>query len=179
VHRKKVVQLFETIIVLIIGDSATLPIAHALRQALYITLTCGQRPDKVRAQLFCRHGALEIMRITIYHNPRCSKSRKTLEIIQDSGIKPRIVEYLVDAPDAATTRRLAKMLGLPVAGLLRRGEAQFKDASDLPDLDDDAALATWLALNPKVLERPIVVDEDSATAVIGRPPENVLELLGT
>ena len=117
------------------------------------------------------------MNITIYHNPRCSKSRKTLKIIQDAGADPRIVEYLRDPPDAATTLRLAQLLDLPVADLLRRGEAEFRDAINLPALDDDAALATWLEQYPQALQRPIVVDEDSNTAVIGRPPENVLRLL--
>ena len=69
------------------------------------------------------------------------------------------------------------MVGVRVAGLLRRGEEEFKQATDLPDLDDDAALAGWLESHPKVIERPIVVDEGSEIAVIGRPPENVLKLL--
>ena len=117
------------------------------------------------------------MRITIYHNPQCSKSRKSLEFIKDAGIEPRIVEYLNTAPDAATIRQLAKQLGMPVAGLLRRGEDAFKEATDLPDLADDAALSSWLERNPRVIERPIVVDEDKGTAVIGRPVENVQEFL--
>jgi len=117
------------------------------------------------------------MKITIYHNPQCSKSRKTLAIIRGSGVEPGIIEYLTYAPTAATVLELSGMLGIPVARLLRRGETTFKNATDLPALDDDAALAAWLEQNPKVLERPIVVDEDSAAAVIGRPPENVLELL--
>lgn len=115
--------------------------------------------------------------LTIYHNPRCSKSRQTLEIITESGIKPTIVEYLNDAPDAARILRLADLLGISVAALLRRGEDQFKNATDLPDLDDDAALAEWIARNPKVLERPIVVDDKNDRAVVGRPPENVRELI--
>jgi len=117
------------------------------------------------------------MSITIFHNPRCSKSRKTLELLQDSGITPTIVEYLNTPPSAATTLRHAQLLGIPVADLLRRGEAEFKEATDLPDLDDDAALAAWLESHPKVIERPIVVDEENNTAVIGRPPENVLEMV--
>jgi len=118
------------------------------------------------------------MSITIYHNPRCSKSRKTLEIILESGIKPAIIEYLATPPEAQMTLHLASLLGVPVADLLRRGEAEFKDATDLPDLDDDEALAGWIFAHPKVLERPIVVNEVSNEAVIGRPPENVLEILG-
>jgi len=117
------------------------------------------------------------MSITIYHNPRCSKSRKTLELLEGAGISPKVVEYLKTPPSAALTQHLAASIGVPVRELLRRGEAEFKEALDLPDLDDDAALAAWLANHPKVIERPIVVDEQSGSAVIGRPPENVLRLL--
>jgi len=118
------------------------------------------------------------MSITIYHNPRCSKSRKTLELLESSGIRPTIIEYLNSAPAATTILRNAALLGVRVADLLRRGEDEFKEANDLPDLDDDSALATWLEAHPKVIERPIVVDEANGKAVIGRPPEIVLELLG-
>jgi arsenate reductase len=118
-----------------------------------------------------------MMSITIYHNPRCSKSRKTLELLQQSGVDPTIIEYLSTPPSAATTVRNATLLGVPVSSLLRRGEEEFKTAVDLPDLQDDAALAAWLERHPKVIERPIVVDEATDQAVIGRPPENVLALL--
>ena len=118
------------------------------------------------------------MSITIYHNPRCSKSRKTLELLEQSGATPTIVEYLKTPPSAAATLRHARLLGLRVADLLRRGEDEFRQADDLPDLDNDDALAAWLELHPRVIERPIVVDEDRERAVIGRPPENVLELVG-
>lgn len=117
------------------------------------------------------------MSLTIYHNPRCSKSRKTLEIIRGAGIEPTIVQYLEDTPDAAEILDIAGRLGKSVADLLRRGESSFKEAADLPDLDDNAALASWLETHPIVLERPIVVDNDSGKAVVGRPPENVNELL--
>ncbi len=115
------------------------------------------------------------MAITIYHNPRCSKSRKTLEIIQAAGVEPEIVLYLKNTPTAEAIVALAGKLGVPLADLLRRGEAEFKDAADLPDLGDDSALAAWLVDHPIVLERPIVVRGDKA--VVGRPPENVAELL--
>jgi arsenate reductase len=118
------------------------------------------------------------MSITIYHNPRCSKSRKTLELLVQSGISPTIVEYLNTPPDAEATLRHARLIGVSVADLLRRGEEEFKQANDLPDLDDDAALAKWLEAHPKVIERPIVVDEANDRAVLGRPPEKVLELVG-
>jgi arsenate reductase len=117
------------------------------------------------------------MNVTIYHNPRCSKSRKTLEIIRDSGVSPQVVLYLEEALGAADILELARRLQLPVAALLRRGEAVFKEANNRPDLNDDAALAAWVAANPIVLQRPIVVDTATGNAVIGRPPENVHELL--
>ncbi|NCF14184.1 MAG: arsenate reductase (glutaredoxin) [Gammaproteobacteria bacterium] len=117
------------------------------------------------------------MSLTIYHNPRCSKSRKTLDIIRAAGVEPAIQLYLEDTPPAGQIAAIANKLGLPVADLLRRGESEFKEATDLPDLDDDMALAEWLQLHPIVLERPIVVDSSSGRAVVGRPPENVNELL--
>ena len=115
------------------------------------------------------------MALTIYHNPRCSKSRKTLELIHDAGVEPEIVLYLQDTPSADQVLAIAGKLGVNVADLLRRGESTFKEATDLPELDDNKALAAWLAANPIVLERPIVVDGDRA--VVGRPPENVQALL--
>ena len=117
------------------------------------------------------------MTITIYHNPRCSKSRKTLELINEAGVEPEIVLYLKDRPDADEILAVAGMLDTPVAELLRRGESEFKDATDLPDLADDAALAAWLVEHPIVLQRPIVTDSKAGKAVIGRPPENVIEFL--
>lgn len=117
------------------------------------------------------------MALTIYHNPRCSKSRKTLELINAAGIEPEIRLYLEDTPTADEILDLAARLEMPLAKLLRRGESTFKEATDLPDLEDEAALAAWLAAHPIVLERPIVVDSDNGKAVVGRPPENVGELL--
>ncbi len=117
------------------------------------------------------------MSITIYHNPRCSKSRKTLELLQQHGVTPVIVPYLDEAPSAATTLALARALSLPVKAILRTGEEDFKAAEAQLDLDNDEELANWLAKHPRALERPIVIDNDSGRAVIGRPPENILELL--
>ena len=117
------------------------------------------------------------MSLKIYHNPRCSKSRQTLELIQNAGVEPSIVLYLENSPVAAEILDLASKLGKPVADLLRRGESEFKEANDLPDLTDDAALAAWVEAHPKGLERPIVVDTASGKAVMGRPPENVHQLL--
>jgi arsenate reductase len=117
------------------------------------------------------------MTITIYHNPRCSKSRATLKLIEDAGVEPRVVAYLQSPPSGRRIEELAKMLNVSVADLLRRNEAEFRSAVDLPSLDDNAALAEWIAKNPKVLQRPIVVDDEKGAAIIGRPPEDVLTLL--
>jgi len=117
------------------------------------------------------------MALKIYHNPRCSKSRQTLEIIQDAGVEPTIVLYLQEPPSAAEIVSMADELGMTVADLLRRGESEFKEAGDLPDLGDNEALAAWVRMHPIVLERPIVVDTDTGKAVVGRPPENVKALL--
>ena len=121
--------------------------------------------------------ARKTMSLTIYHNPRCSKSRKTLELIREAGVEPSIVHYLDETPDGPRILALARMIGIDVADLLRRNEAEFKEAGDLPPLDDDAALAAWIAANPRVPQRPIVVDDGTGKAVIGRPPENVASLL--
>jgi len=117
------------------------------------------------------------MSVTIYHNPRCSKSRKTLELIKSKGVRPKVVEYLETPPGPAELLAITRMLDRPLADLLRRGEDEFRDAGDSVPLDDEAALAAWIHEHPRVLERPIVVDEEKGRAVVGRPPENVLELL--
>lgn len=100
-----------------------------------------------------------------------------MAIIEDFGITPAVVRYLDEPPAAAAILTLSRQLGRPVSDLLRRGEAAFRDATDLPDLNDDIALAAWLERNPIVLQRPIVVDTVSDRAIIGRPPEQVHELL--
>jgi arsenate reductase len=112
------------------------------------------------------------MTITIYHNPSCSKSRKTLEIIRDRGIEPQIVEYLKQPPDAKTVLKLANLLNVRVADIVRKDEADYRVGAS-----DDTALAEWISSHPKLLQRPIVVDEERNVAVIGRPPEAVLGLL--
>lgn len=117
------------------------------------------------------------MNVTIYHNPKCSKSRKTLEIIESNGLKPRIVEYLKNPPAPETLLRLAQMLEVPLAKLLRTGEADFAESPEAVPVDDEQALSRWLHDHPRVLQRPIVVDDDEDRAVIGRPPENVLGLI--
>jgi len=117
------------------------------------------------------------MSITIYHNPACSKSRKTLELIESQGITPTIVQYLSEPPDAASLLSIAKLLDIPLANLLRQNEEAFTAAGDDVPMQDENALAAWVQAHPRVLQRPIVVDEANGRAVIGRPPENVLALL--
>lgn len=117
------------------------------------------------------------MPLTIYHNPRCSKSRQTLAILEEADVEYSTVEYLKSPPDAKTIESLAKILGIGVSGLVRRGESVFRDATDLPPLDDDAALAAWVSRNPATLQRPIVFDLAAGKAVIGRPPEAVNTVL--
>ncbi|MEX1032375.1 MAG: arsenate reductase (glutaredoxin) [Cellvibrionaceae bacterium] len=112
---------------------------------------------------------------TIYHNPRCSKSRQTLAILQDKGIEPEVVEYLETPPDAATLKQLLKKLGMGPRDLMRKGEDAFKDNKlHRPELSDDQ-LIDYMVRYPKLIERPIVVKGNRA--VLGRPPENVLDLI--
>ena len=113
------------------------------------------------------------MSVTIYHNPRCGKSRETLALLEKKGVKPRIVEYLKTPPDKTTLKRLLKLLGKTPRELLRIKEA--KDAGlDKPGLSDDDIIAGMLK-HPIVIERPIVVNGDRAA--LGRPPEAVLKIL--
>ena len=113
------------------------------------------------------------MPITIYHNPRCSKSRATLALLHEHGHFPEIIEYLKSPPDSSTLRTLANKLGLPLSDIVRTGEKEFKD-NNLTNADDDT-LASAISEHPILLQRPIVVSGDQAT--IGRPPEAVLAIL--
>jgi len=115
------------------------------------------------------------MTITIYHNPRCSKSRQTLALLQERGHEPTIVEYLQSPPDAATLSDIIAALGIRPAELIRTGEEAYKADRDAVDALADAALIDWMIANPKVIQRPIVVAARGAR--IGRPPEAVLEIL--
>lgn len=113
--------------------------------------------------------------LTIYHNPRCSKSRQALELLEARGLRPDVVKYLETPPDAATLRGLLRALGIGARELLRTGEDEYRDLGlDNPDLDDEALIAAMVA-HPRLIERPIVVS--GGRAVVGRPPEKVLELL--
>ncbi len=112
---------------------------------------------------------------TIYHNPRCSKSRQTLTLLEERGIEPEVVLYLETPPDASTLRDLLARLGKSPRELMRKGEAAYKenDLSD-PGLSDEALIEAMVR-HPKLIERPIVVNGERAA--LGRPPENVLDIL--
>lgn len=113
------------------------------------------------------------MAVTIYHNPRCNKSRQTLALLEERGLKPRIVEYLRTPPDAAELKRLLTLLGLSPRQLLRKKEAA-EAGLDKPSLSD-AELIAGMVKHPIVIERPIVVSGERAA--LGRPPEAVLKIL--
>jgi arsenate reductase len=111
---------------------------------------------------------------TIFHNPKCTKSRATLALLQEQGIEPRIVEYLKTPPTAAELKAIVAKLGIRPEQLVRKGEDEYKAGYAGKRLTD----AQWLdvlAKHPILIERPIVVSGDRA--VIGRPPENVNALL--
>ena len=110
----------------------------------------------------------------IYHNPRCSKSRQTLEIIQQAGIEPEIRLYLDNRPSKDELRKLITKLGIGATALLRKGEAAYKEAGLSEDSTPEEAIDAMLRY-PKLIERPIVVK--GKKAILGRPPENVKALL--
>ncbi len=113
--------------------------------------------------------------VTIYHNPRCSKSRQALELLEDEGIIPTIVKYLETPPNAATLNSLLDMLGLEPRGLMRKGEAEYTDLNLAnPELSREQLIKAMIE-HPRLIERPIVVKDGSA--IIGRPPEKVLDIL--
>lgn len=113
--------------------------------------------------------------LTLYHNPRCSKSRSALELLEARGVVPTVVRYLETPPNEAQLRDLLGKLGIPARALLRKGEDEYKTLNLADPALSEAQLIAAMAQHPKLIERPIFVAGD--TAIIGRPPENVLELL--
>jgi arsenate reductase len=111
--------------------------------------------------------------VTIYHNPRCTKSRQTLELLRSRGIEPKIIEYLKTPPTAAELTKLLAMLGLKPRQLLRAKEA--REAGIAADTLGEAALIDAMVKHPVVIERPIVVN--GGKAALGRPPEAVTSIL--
>lgn len=112
--------------------------------------------------------------LTIYHNPRCSKSRETLHLINDSKSEVEIVEYLVKIPTEKELRILLDKLGMQASEIVRKSEAIFKEEYKGKTLTNDEWIKAMVKY-PKLIERPIVVKGDKA--VLGRPPENVLQLI--
>ena len=115
------------------------------------------------------------MTVTIYHNPRCSKSRQTLALLEENGVTPEVVLYLQDAPSKATLTGIAKRLGLSSAREMMRVKETVYGELDLKNEASDDVLLAAMAENPILIERPIVVKDDKAA--IGRPPESVLDIL--
>ncbi|WP_262692371.1 arsenate reductase (glutaredoxin) [Kordiimonas aestuarii] len=113
------------------------------------------------------------MSVTIWHNPRCSKSRQTLALLEDSGMAPEVRLYLEDAPSKDEIKHTLKLLNLEPRGLMRKGEAEYKEQG-LADKDGEDLIAA-MAATPKLIERPIVFSGSKAR--IGRPPESVLDIL--
>lgn len=111
-------------------------------------------------------------KVTIYHNPRCTKSRQTLALLKEHGIEPHVIEYLDHPPSETTLASIIKMLGVSAKDLVRRKE--YKELG-LPETDDEKHLIRLMVQNPQVIERPIVVS--GKRAALGRPPDNVLEIL--
>lgn len=114
-------------------------------------------------------------RITIYHNPRCSKSRQTLELIREKAGEPEIIEYLKTPPSREELARVLSLLGMKPRDLVRKKEAEYKQAGlDNEALSDDEIIELMIRY-PRLIERPIVVVDGKAA--IGRPPENITRIL--
>ncbi len=115
------------------------------------------------------------MSVRIYHNPRCSKSRATLALLEERGIEPDIVRYLETPPSAEELNDSLAMLGRSPRELIRRGESEYKELGLNDPALDDAALVAAMVEHPRLIERPIVVA--GGKAAVGRPPESVLGIL--
>ena len=113
--------------------------------------------------------------LTIYHNPRCSKSRKTLQIIKDHGMQPTVVEYLKTPLKKHELDHISRLLNKRPKDFVRKSETDFKENNIKNIIENDAELIKEMVKFPKIIERPIVIFREKA--VIGRPPESVLELL--
>ena len=115
------------------------------------------------------------MKATIYHNPRCSKSRQTLALLEEKGVDLEIIEYLKTPPDKKTLKGILKKLDIEAAGLIRKNESVFSEMQLGDKLDNANALLDAMVHNPILIERPIVLANNKAA--IGRPPEAVLDIL--
>lgn len=112
---------------------------------------------------------------TIYHNPRCSKSRQTLALLREHGVEPTVVEYLKTPPSREELDRLLNLLDMAPRDLMRRKEAEYKDLGLADEALTRDQLLRAMHEHPRLIERPIVVHGERAA--LGRPPEQVLEIL--
>ena len=113
--------------------------------------------------------------VIIWHNPRCSKSRQTLQLLRDHHIEPEIVPYLETPPDAETLRSVLALLNRSPRELMRKGESEYAENDlDRPDLSAADLIAAMIRI-PRLIERPVVIA--NGKAAVGRPPESVLEIL--
>ncbi len=117
----------------------------------------------------------QFMKIQIYHNPKCSKSRATLALLRERGLEPEVIEYLKSPPDWAELESLLEKLGMRARDLVRRGEDAYKALGLDEQASSDQAYLRALVAHPILLQRPIVVNGQRAR--IGRPPESVCEIL--
>jgi len=115
------------------------------------------------------------MTVKIYHNPRCSKSRQTLQLLQEQGIQPEIIEYLKTPPSTVELDGILQKLGMEPRDLMRKNEAEYRASGMDNNALDRQALIEGMVAAPKLIERPIVLANNKAA--IGRPPENVLTIL--
>ena len=113
--------------------------------------------------------------VTIYHNPGCSKSRQTLQLLRDRGVEPRIIEYLKTPPDADTLARILGLLEMEPIELIRTKEDEYEALGLEKKKDDRQELIQQMVAHPILIERPIVIKDNQAR--LGRPPEQVLEIL--
>ena len=116
----------------------------------------------------------KLKKMKIYHNPRCSKSRETLQLIKDAGVEVEIVDYLKKIPTAEDLTTILMKLNLKPTDILRKGEAVYKEKFKNSNFNDDEWIKVMIEY-PKLIERPIVIKGNKA--ILGRPPQNVLELL--
>ncbi len=115
------------------------------------------------------------MSVEIYHNPRCSKSRQTMQLLEENGVEAAVIEYLKTPPNHQTLERILQMLNMEPRQLMRKGEAEYRENGlDNPELSR-AQLIDAMIAHPKLIERPIVVN--NGKAALGRPPEDVLEII--
>jgi len=117
------------------------------------------------------------MSLIIYHNPHCSKSRRVLELIEERNIEPEIILYLKNTPSADNLLYITKILMMDIKNILRENETEFKEARDLPCLNDNNAMSIWLEKHPKVMQRPIVINKSKNKGIIARPPEKISVIL--